>query len=107
KLRTVGVGLKSHLSSGIASMSPTTRVRALSHVVLAGVRKLCVADALLPPAGVCANAGVAPRITKETTTTLRLSALVRMPPSRALRGPPNCSGVATHRNDGQRGPSRA
>src|SRR5262249_10383702 len=71
-------------------MSPTTRVRVLSHVVLAGVRKLVgagwVADAPLPPAGVCANAGMAPRITSETTTTLRLSELVRMTPPEAVRG---------------------
>src|SRR4029453_10198708 len=99
KLRTVGVGLKSHLSSGIASTSPTTRVRVLSHVALAGARKLVGAgwdaDAPLPPADVCANAGMAPRITSETTTTLRAKELVRMTPPEAVRGSAHYGTVAT------------
>jgi len=45
-----------------------------------------IADAPLPPAGVCANAGVAPMITSDTTTTLRLSELVRITPPEAVRG---------------------
>jgi hypothetical protein len=83
KAPPVGVGLKSYLSSGIASMSPSTSVRVLSHVALAGARKLVgvgwTGDAPLPLGGVCANTGAELMIISETTTTLHAKKIVRMP----------------------------
>src|SRR5437660_7770597 len=69
-------------------MSPSTSRRVLSHVALAGARKLVGAgwagDAPLPPGGACASPGVVPRITSETTTTLRAKEVVRMIPPGAV-----------------------
>ena len=63
-------------------------IRVLSHVALAGARKLVGAgwagDAPLPPGGVCVNPGGVPRITSEITTTLRTKEGVRMIPPEAV-----------------------
>src|SRR6185436_5903900 len=67
-VRTLGVGLKSYLSSGMTSTIPMTRRRVLSHVALAGVRKL-VGGKL----GWAAAAAAVPRIESATTTTLRVN----------------------------------
>src|SRR5262245_37595069 len=68
KVRTFGVGLKSYLSSGMTSTIPMTRVRVLSHVALAGVRKLVAGKP-----GWAATAPTEPSIESATTTRLRVN----------------------------------
>src|SRR2546426_188323 len=67
-VRTVGVGLKSYLSSGMTSTIAMTRLRVLSHVALAGVRKLVVGKP-----GWAAAAPTVPSIASMATTTLRVN----------------------------------
>src|SRR6266568_5852244 len=76
--RWAGVGLKSHLSSGMASTRPSTRVRVLSHVALVAVRKLVAGK--LGGAGVWANAGLATRTASAATRTLLLNECVIIAP---------------------------
>src|SRR5438128_4948552 len=68
KVRTAGVGLKSYLSSGMTSTIAMTRLRVLSHVALAGVRKLVAGKP-----GWAAAAPTVPSIASTATTTLRVN----------------------------------
>src|SRR5213593_285495 len=112
KVRTLGVGLKSYLSSGMTSTIPMTRLRVLSHVALAGVRKLV--------AGKLGWAGAAPavlRIASAATTTPRTprpmgmahllderdAAIVHNPPARS----PDRQLAPKSRRPSRQQPSRA
>src|SRR5437867_1232043 len=75
KVRTVGTGLKSYLSSGMTSTIPMTRLRVLSHVVLAGVRKLVAGNA-----GWAAAAPAVPSIASAATTTLTANEFLAIVP---------------------------
>src|SRR5215475_3518020 len=75
KVRTFGVGLKSYLSSGMTSTIPMTRLRVLSHVALAGVRKLAAGKP-----GWAAAAPTVPSIRSAAITTLRVNELLVIVP---------------------------
>src|SRR5438093_6578909 len=111
KVRTLGVGLKSYLSSGMTSTIPMTRLRVLSHVALAGVRKLV--------AGKLGSAGAAApvlRIASAATTTPRTprpmgmahllderdAAIIHNPPARPLT-PTRPEELADHLASSRRG----